>query len=86
MKRLPSDYVRTNIRLTSQPMEEAENDEQTRQALAMMHADEVLMFSSDYPHWDFDSPLRAFPKIEKALQRRIFSDTARELYGLPAGA
>ena len=76
--------MRTNVRLTSQPMEEPEDPEQIRQILPMMYADEVLMFSSDYPHWDFDSPLRAFPRLDERLRRRIFSDTARELYGLPA--
>jgi predicted TIM-barrel fold metal-dependent hydrolase len=49
----------------------------------MIDAEHVLMFSSDYPHWDFDSPDRAFPKLPPALREAIFSGNARALYGLP---
>lgn len=86
LKKLPSEYVRDHVRFTSQPMEEAEHPEHIVQMLTMMEAEHVLMFSSDYPHWDFDSPLRAFPRLDPGLQKRIFSDTARELYGLPPRA
>jgi len=48
----------------------------------MMDAEHVLMFASDYPHWDFDSPTHAFPKLPEALHRRIFSENAREWYKL----
>jgi predicted TIM-barrel fold metal-dependent hydrolase len=40
------------------------------------------MFSSDYPHWDFDSPARAFPQLSDRVRERIFSGNAREFYGL----
>jgi uncharacterized protein len=46
-----------------------------------MDAEHLLMFASDYPHWDFDSPTQAFPKLPDALHRRIFSENAREWYG-----
>jgi predicted TIM-barrel fold metal-dependent hydrolase len=40
------------------------------------------MFSSDYPHWDFDSPTHAFPRLPDRLHDRIFSANARAFYGL----
>jgi predicted TIM-barrel fold metal-dependent hydrolase len=40
------------------------------------------MFASDYPHWDFDSPKLAFPKLPEELHRSIFSENARKLYSL----
>jgi predicted TIM-barrel fold metal-dependent hydrolase len=49
----------------------------------MLDAEHLLMFASDYPHWDFDSPTQAFPKLPAALHERIFSENAREFYGLP---
>jgi predicted TIM-barrel fold metal-dependent hydrolase len=52
------------------------------QIFEMMDAAHILMFSSDYPHWDFDSPQQAFPRLPAELKRRIFVDNARELYGL----
>ena len=51
--------------------------------IAMMHAERTLMFSSDYPHWDNDSPHRAFPKkLPDDLKQRIFWKNAAELYRL----
>jgi len=44
------------------------------------------MFASDYAHWDFDSPADAFPRMSEELHRRIFYDTASELYGFPRAA
>jgi uncharacterized protein len=46
---------------------------------------EILMFSIDYPHWDFDNPHRAFrTRVPPDLHRRIMSDNARVLYGFGA--
>ena len=44
----------------------------------------MLMFSSDYPHWDGDSPKHGLPKLPDDLRRRIMCENARELYHLPA--
>ena len=84
LKRPPSGYLRDHIRFTTQPIEEPENRQQLLQIFDMMDAEHILMFSSDYPHWDFDDPKYAFPRLPAALQQRIFCDNARELYQLPA--
>ena len=41
-----------------------------------------LLFSSDYPHWDFDDPRTAFriPLTEQEREK-IFSTNARAVYG-----
>lgn len=80
----PSAVIRRHVKLTTQPIEEPEKDEHLRQIFEMIHADEVLMFSSDYPHWDGDSPAHSFPKLDEHTHRRIFCENARELYRLPA--
>jgi predicted TIM-barrel fold metal-dependent hydrolase len=78
----PSELIREHFRLTSQPIEEPDNDAHLLQMFEMMDAEHTLMFSSDYPHWDFDSPQQAFPRLPAELKRRIFVENARELYGL----
>ena len=39
------------------------------------------MFSSDYPHWDFDSPVKALPAAVPAeLRKKIMGENATHLY------
>ena len=82
LRRLPSEYILEHIRFTSQPIEEPQKSTQLLELLEMMQADRVLMFATDYPHWDFDSPVAAFPKLPAELQERIFWRNAQQLYGL----
>ena len=85
LRRLPSEYIVENIRLTTQPIEEPPNSDQLVQMFEMISARQTLLFSSDYPHWDFDDPRRVFPlrKMDDELKRRLFYQNAAELYGLP---
>ena len=41
-----------------------------------------IMFSSDYPHWDFDDPFLALPPTLDEQRRKIFCENARTLYRL----
>ncbi|MCF8566799.1 amidohydrolase [Alicyclobacillus tolerans] len=82
VKKLPSEYVRDRVRLTSQPLNSPAKTEHVLMNLEMMNASEVLMFASDYPHWDFDSPTQAFPRLPDDMRRRIFYENAKSLYNL----
>jgi predicted TIM-barrel fold metal-dependent hydrolase len=82
VQKRPSDYLRDHVRLSSQPLERPEDDTHLRAMFEMMDAKHLLMFASDYPHWDFDSPTHAFPTLPQAWKDRIFSENARALYGL----
>jgi uncharacterized protein len=82
LKQLPSRYLANHVRLTSQPLERPEDPKHLLRMLDMLDAEHLLMFSSDYPHWDFDSPTEAFPAMPEGLHRRIFEQNAREWYGL----
>lgn len=83
VKRPPSEYVFEHVLFTSQPIESAENDQQLVNIFEWARADRTLMFASDYPHWDFDSPESALPRVSAEMRRRIMSETARELFNLP---
>lgn len=80
IKKLPSQYIRENIRFGSQPINEPPDEEDHEALLRWMHADECLMFASDYPHWDWDEPSTTFAMLDPRLRRRIFSETAVETY------
>lgn len=82
--RRPSDLVREHIRFTTQPMEEPPNAKFLEQLVEHMESDEMLMFATDYPHWDYDNPELALARLPPHLKRKIFIDNARKFYGLPA--
>ena len=43
---------------------------------------EHLLFATDYPHWDFDSPEQALPNtVPRDLRQKILTTNAREFYG-----
>ena len=83
LTRPPSEIVREHVLLTTQPLEEPEDPGHLRQILGMFDAGRMLMFSSDYPHWDGDTPDFAGRAIPPAMRDRVMGETARELYGLP---
>jgi predicted TIM-barrel fold metal-dependent hydrolase len=82
VKRPPSEYILERVRFTSQPNAEPPEPEQHLQILEMMHAEETLLFSSDYPHWDFDNPRQVFREAPDDLRKRIYSENAAEFFGL----
>src|SRR6185437_1119814 len=86
LKRAPSEYFAEHIWLTTQPMEEPQRPEQFVQILE--HApwlQDRLMFSTDYPHWDFDAPNEALPKVKlpDGFGAKLMAENARQLYRLP---
>jgi predicted TIM-barrel fold metal-dependent hydrolase len=49
----------------------------------MFPADQMLMFSTDFPHWDGDTPDFAMRSLPDALRPAVMFDTAAALYKLP---
>lgn len=82
LTRRPSEYLPTNVRFTTQPIEEPDDEELLLKLFESLYADQTIMFASDWPHWDFDSPTAILQRFPKSLQERIFSGNARDLYGL----
>ncbi len=80
LRRLPSEYLVDHVRFTTQPIEEPEDPKHLVQILEMIHAEKTVLFSSDYPHWDNDSPKHAFPKLPEPMAERIFHGNAEDLY------
>ncbi|WP_207957018.1 amidohydrolase family protein [Rubrobacter tropicus] len=83
VSRPPSEIIREHVRLTTQPIDEPSNPEHLLQVIDQIGSEEMLLFSTDYPHWHFDEPEDALPvKLPPDLERKIFSGNARALYGL----
>ena len=82
VKRKPSQHIRERVRLSTQPTEDL-SARQWMQTIDMIGSDEVVVFSTDYPHFDFDSPEHALPSgLPEDTRRKILFENARRLYDL----
>jgi predicted TIM-barrel fold metal-dependent hydrolase len=82
LKRRPSEYIREHIWATTQPMEEPADPRQLWEVIEWIGWDRLL-FASDYPHWDFDDPFRAFPAgLSRQRGEQILAGNARAVYRL----
>ena len=68
--------------MTTQPSEEPANPKHLVQIFEMIGGPQMILFSSDYPHWDFDSPATRTPGAPAEWKERILWRNAAELYGL----
>ncbi len=82
LKMPPSAYLHRNLWVSTQPMEEPERGDDLRKVIDWIGWDRIV-FASDYPHWDFDDPDRAFPcRLTEAERNMILRGNAETLYKL----
>jgi hypothetical protein len=83
LKRRPSEYMR-EMYYSSQPMEMPEDHSILEATFKMINAETQLVWSSDYPHWDFDLPSAIYdlPFLSAQAKRNILGGTAAKLFGL----
>jgi predicted TIM-barrel fold metal-dependent hydrolase len=83
LKRKPSEYMR-EMYYSTQPMEMPEDKSILEATFKMIKADTQLVWSSDYPHWDFDLPsvIYDLPFLDETAKRNILGGTACKLFGI----
>ncbi|GGD47044.1 amidohydrolase family protein [Paenibacillus nasutitermitis] len=82
LKRMPSEYIRSNCMFSTQPIEEPNNPKDLLAIFDMVDAENILMFSSDYPHWDNDDPTEILRRLNPEARQKIFYENAKKLYRL----
>jgi len=85
VKKLPSEYIEEHIRFSTQPFEESNPPEAVDQIVSWMNGAKTLMYSSDFPHWDFDPPDVVPKRLGAEVRRRILADNALAAYPKLAG-
>ena len=81
--RVPSAYIRERLRLSLQPLDAPNDPKHLLQMIEQLGSDDLLMFSTDYPHWHFSSPEEAVPAgLAPNLRRKILRDNAVSFYQL----
>jgi predicted TIM-barrel fold metal-dependent hydrolase len=83
LKKRPSDYMR-DMYYSTQPME-VQDMEALKCTFRMINAETQLLYSSDYPHWDFDLPsvIHDLPFLSEKAKHNILGGTAARLFKLP---
>jgi predicted TIM-barrel fold metal-dependent hydrolase len=80
LDRSPSDIVRSNVRLTIQPCDGPPDEDGLHKLMDHMESDELLLFSTDYPHWQFDGTDALPAGLPPAMVRKIMIDNPRATY------
>jgi predicted TIM-barrel fold metal-dependent hydrolase len=83
LERKPSEYLDEHVWFTTQPIEEPDDPTHLVRTLEHARLTDRIMFATDYPHWDFDSPTTALADLPKELRTKVLAGTAAEVYGLP---
>lgn len=82
VRRNPSAYLREHVRFTLQPVDAPTTPQQLGQIVLQLGSDELLLFSTDYPHWHGDRLADCLPAGLPAGQvERIMAANARAIYG-----
>ena len=83
-KRAPSAYVREHVRFGLQPVDGPPDPVQLLQVIDQLGSEDLLMFSTDYPHRHEPSGLAALPTgLPDGLAEKILAANARAWYRLP---
>jgi predicted TIM-barrel fold metal-dependent hydrolase len=82
VKRPPKEYVKEHMRFSTQPMDEPDKVDDLWKLIELLGGEDLLMFSSDYPHYDNDNPLVTLKKLPEGIRERIASTNAHEFFGV----
>lgn len=84
VKKLPSDYFREHCKVTTQPFEASADSQLMVELVRAIGGADVLLFSSDYPHWDTDDIDYIARRLPEGWLQKVMYENAAELYGFPA--
>lgn len=82
LERLPSEIWRDQFWIVSQPMEETIPGGQIDALAELAGGWDNLLFATDWPHWDFDSPVVVQRTVPKEHWSKIYHENARAVFDL----
>lgn len=78
--RSPAEIVRDHVRLTIQPFDAPASGATVGRLMDQLQSDELLLFSSDFPHWQFDGDDMLPSGLDASLRRKILVDNPLATY------
>ncbi len=81
VNRFPSDIIRQHVRFTLQPIDAPPDPILLSQTIEQLESEDLLLFSTDYPHWHFNDLTTAVPSnLSDSHRRKIMGENARAFY------
>jgi predicted TIM-barrel fold metal-dependent hydrolase len=76
----PSQLMREHVRLTAQPFDSPPDRSGVENLIDQIGSDRMLLFASDYPHWQFEGDAVVPPHIPPDIVRRMQTDNPLETF------
>jgi len=84
LQKSPEEYVRERMYFSTQPLGEPNDSAHVNHVIELL-GPESIVFSTDYPHWDFDSPEaidRFFAGLPQEDREKILYRNAADVFGI----
>jgi uncharacterized protein len=78
--RSPADIVRDHVRLTITPFDAPEDADTIERIIDQLRSDDLLLYASDFPHWQFDGESAMPTGLPAGLQRKILVENPLATY------
>jgi hypothetical protein len=80
IKEIPAEIIRNHFRLTIQPLDGPADPDAVGKLLDHIGSDEMLLFATDYPHWQFDGDDVLPPGLPESLLHKILVENPLATY------
>jgi predicted TIM-barrel fold metal-dependent hydrolase len=80
LDRAPTELIRKHVRLTTQPFDSPPEARQVRTIIEEIGGDDMLLFSTDYPHWHFEGTDAIPEGLPEHLLPKLLTENARATY------
>lgn len=78
--RLPEEIIHSNVRFSITPFDAPPETEQFERFLDHVNSEDLLLFSTDYPHWQFEGVDVLPPNLPASLKSKIMLDNPLSVY------
>ena len=76
----PAHYVREHVRFSLQPFDAPPGAAEVERFMNLVESEELLLFSTDYPHWQFEGTQAMPAGLSPGLVRKITRDNPLATY------
>jgi predicted TIM-barrel fold metal-dependent hydrolase len=80
VKESPAETIRRQVRLTAQPIDAPPDPKSLDRVINQIGNDDMFLFATDYPHWQFDGDEVLPPGLNPSLIRKMRHDNPLATY------